>query len=110
MYVDYKEVGKRIAARRKALGLKQRHVNEMAELSDKYLSNIETARSIPSIDVLMRICSVLKTTPDELLIGAVTNRAEADLDPAICQKIAALDQKKKHFLYSFIDWLAENEM
>ena len=60
MYVDYKELGKRIAARRKALGLKQYQVNEMAELSDKYLSNIETARSIPSIDVLMKICDALE--------------------------------------------------
>ena len=42
MYVDYKEVGKRIAARRKSLGLKQNAVNEAAGLSDKYLSNIKT--------------------------------------------------------------------
>lgn len=110
MYVDYKEVGKRIAARRKALGLKQCQVNEMAELSDKYLSNIETARSIPSIDVLMRICSALKTTPDELLTGAVTSRTDSELDQLICRKISALDPKKKSFLYGFIDWLAENEM
>ena len=79
MYVDYKELGKRIAKRRKELGLKQRQVNEMAELSDKYLSNIETARSIPSIDVLMRICGVLKVTPDYLLLGSVNDYSNDDI-------------------------------
>ncbi|MBE6688470.1 MAG: helix-turn-helix transcriptional regulator [Ruminococcaceae bacterium] len=97
MYVNYKEVGKRIAARRKELGLKQWQVNEMAELSDKYLLNIETARSIPSIDVLMRICEVLKTTPDRILIGAVNELEKTEITPAISQKIASLDKRKQVF-------------
>ena len=40
MQTDYTVIGKRLAARRKELGLKQSQVNEMAGLSDKYLSNI----------------------------------------------------------------------
>ena len=54
MYVDYKDLGKRIAKRRRELGLKQYQVSERAGLSDKYISCIETAKSIPSIDVLVR--------------------------------------------------------
>ena len=56
MYVNYKELGRRIAARRRELGLKQSEVNEAAGLSDKYLSNIERATSVLSVDVLMRLC------------------------------------------------------
>ncbi len=108
MYVDYKEVGKRIAERRKELGLKQRQVNEMAELSDKYLSNIETARSIPSIDVLMRICKVLKTTPDYLLIGAVNSLNENDMDNLITEKCKNLSAEQKQFVCSFIEWYKSN--
>lgn len=110
MFVDYKEVGKRIAARRKELGLKQIEVNEMAELSDKYLSNIETARSIPSIDVLMRICTVLKTTPDSLLLGAVNDHERIDVAPLLEEKIAALDSKKQLLACSLIDWLSEQNI
>ena len=72
-YVNYKEVGKRIAERRRELGLKQWQVNEMAGLSDKYLSNIERATSVLSIDVLMKLCVALKTTPDSLLLGTILN-------------------------------------
>jgi len=48
MQMDYTELGKRIALRRKALGIKQARVCELCNLSDKYLSAIECARSIPS--------------------------------------------------------------
>ena len=44
MDLDYKEIGKRIALRRKELGLKQSEVEERADLSQKYLSNIENLR------------------------------------------------------------------
>lgn len=109
MYVNYKEVGRRIAARRKELGLKQIEVNEAAELSDKYLSNIETARSIPSIDVLMRICAVLKTTPDALLLGAVNRCEVADIPMLVCDKLSRLEPQKQLFVSDLIDWLAERD-
>lgn len=48
MTIDYTEIGKRIARRRKALGLKQSEVEEKAGLGQKYLSNIERSISIPS--------------------------------------------------------------
>ena len=37
MTIDYTEIGKRIARRRKALGLKQSEVEEKAGLGQKYL-------------------------------------------------------------------------
>ena len=40
MTLDYTEIGKRIARRRKELGLKQSEVEEKADLGYKYLSNI----------------------------------------------------------------------
>lgn len=46
MELDYSEIGKRIARRRKELGLKQTEVCERAGINDKYLSCIERATSI----------------------------------------------------------------
>jgi transcriptional regulator with XRE-family HTH domain len=45
MELDYFEIGKRIARRRKDLGLKQTEVCERAGINDKYLSCIERATS-----------------------------------------------------------------
>ena len=73
MTLDYKEIGKRIARRRKELGLKQSEVEEKADLGYKYLSNIERSISIPSVEVIMRLASALDTTPDEFLIGTYSH-------------------------------------
>ena len=52
MVLDYKQIGKNLARRRKELKLKQTEVCERAEINDKYLSCIETACSIPSLEAL----------------------------------------------------------
>ena len=109
MQVDYVLLGRRIAERRRSLGLKQVEVNERADLSDKYLSNIETARSIPSIDVLMRICSVLSVTPDYLLTGTLI-KEDTELSDRITEKSKSLSETKLKLLDSFVDWLMETEI
>lgn len=109
MQIDYVLLGKRIAKRRRELGLTQVKVNEMAELSDKYLSNIETARSIPSIDVLMRICSALSVTSDYLLSGTLMTE-NAELSDRIAEKSKSLSKNKLKLLDSFMDWLIENDV
>lgn len=72
MELDYKDIGSRIAARRKKLGLKQSEVEERAKIGYKYLSNIERGISIPSLEVILRLSLALDTTPDEFLVGAVS--------------------------------------
>ena len=62
MELDYSEIGKRIARRRKELGLKQIEVCERAGINDKYLSCIERATSLPSLEVVMRLALALDTT------------------------------------------------
>lgn len=71
MKLDYNEIGKRIAKRRKNLKLKQAEVEERANIGYKYLSNIERGKSIPSTEVIMRLAMALNTTPDEFLVGTV---------------------------------------
>ena len=62
MDLDYHEIGKRIARRRKQLGLKQSAVEEKADIGYKYLSSIERGISIPSTEVIMRLSLALDTT------------------------------------------------
>ena len=110
MYVDYKAVGRRIAARRRELGLKQFTVNEMAGLSDKYLSNIERATSIPSIDVLMKLCDVLQTTPDYLLLGTAANPNSKINFLHVQNLLSRLNEKQLRLTVSFIEWIATQDI
>lgn len=105
MYVDYKEVGKRIANRRKELGLKQWQVTEMADISDKYLSNLERATSVMSVDVLMKLCNVLKTTPDYLLLGTTEAHSPEDYEQQLKMHLSSLSPKQIKLVLNFAEWI-----
>lgn len=108
MTLDYTEIGKRIARRRKQLGLKQSEVEEKADLSYKYLSNIERSISIPSIEVIMRLALALETTPDEFLVG--TLRDENEEWKNIAEMLRNLDSKKLLLAKNFLIWLSEQDL
>lgn len=110
MKLDYKEIGRRIAHRRKQLGLKQATVEEMADIGEKYLSCIERATSTPSTEVLMRLAIALDTTPDEFLVGTVRQQDEAWRDVAwrdVAELLRPLSPDQLSLAQSFLTWLNE---
>ena len=108
-FVDYKEVGRRIADRRRELGLKQWQVNEMAGLCNNYLSNVERATTVISIDVLMKICMALETTPDALLLGAVADE-ENDYLQSITNRLRQMSSKQARLTLSLMDWILTQKL
>lgn len=103
MELDYKAIGKRIAKRRKMLGLNQSEVEEKADIGYKYLSSIERAISIPSTEVIMRLAAALDTTPDEFLVGSSKNPGEEW--KAVAEKLRPLNEEQLDLVSSFIDWV-----
>lgn len=110
MSMDYKELGRRIAARRRELGLKQAEVNEAAGLSDKYLSNIERATSVLSVDVLMKLCDALDTTPDRLLLGIAHEDGPSDLKKIIVSKAEDMTLRQLQLTISLMDWIVAQRL
>ena len=108
MELDYSEIGKRIARRRKELGLKQTEVCERAGINDKYLSCIERATSIPSLEVVMRLALALDTTPDEFLTGTV--RYESDQWRDVAEMLRTMSPKQLELAQSFLTWLTEQHI
>ncbi len=109
-YVDYKEVGKRIANCRRELGLKQWQTEQRAGLSDKYLSNIERGMTVISIDVLMRLCDVLQTTPDALLLDAVTSDEDNDYLKSMTSRLSQMSSKQARLTLSLMDWILAQKL
>lgn len=108
MKLDYKIIGKRIANRRKQLGLKQNEVEEKAEIGCKYLSSIERGFSIPSTEVIMRLAIALNTTPDEFLVG--TARYEDEEWKNVAEQLRGMNKKQLDLTSKFLDWLKEQEL
>lgn len=108
MTLDYNEIGRRIARRRKQLGLKQSEVEEKADLSYKYLSNIERGISIPSTEVIMRLAIALDTTPNEFLVGTLQNENEEWKNTA--EILRNFNTKQLSLAKSFLKWLSEQNI
>lgn len=104
MLVDFKEMGARIARRRRELGYKQHEVCEMINVNSKYLSNIETGRSAPSLDTIMLLCKHLHMTPDYILLG--TNiPASTDRIQEIFEKLQTLSENDRQIVLGMIELL-----
>lgn len=108
MELDYSEIGRRIARRRKELGLRQVQVCERAGINDKYLSCIERATSIPSLEVIIKIALALDTTPDEFLIGSIRHENEEWRD--VAELLRGMDIKQLCFARNFLIWLSEQKL
>ena len=104
--IDYSILGQRIAARRKQLGLKQYQVCEMIDVNYKYLSNLETGRSAPSLELIMSLCSALDTTPDYLLTGADKSQITVS---DITDKLKKLNNSNRILINGIIDLMLEQQ-
>lgn len=106
--LDYTQIGKRIASRRKELGLRQTQVCERAGINDKYLSCIERATSIPSLEVVMKLALALDTTPNEFLVGSL--RHDSDEWRDIAELLRDMNPRQLHLAKNFLNWLTEQEL
>ena len=108
MELDYSLIGKRIAQRRKELGLKQIEVCERAGINDKYLSCIERASSIPSLEVIMKLALALDTTPDTFLTGSI--RYQGDEWRDVAELMRGMNAKQLDFAKNFLTWLSTQKI
>ncbi len=108
MELDYSEIGKRIARRRKELGLKQAQVCERVGINDKYLSCIERATSIPSLEVVMRLALALDTTPNEFLVGTIHYKNDQWRD--VAELMRNMSPQQLELARSFLLWLSNQKL
>ena len=63
---DFLTIGNKLHATRKRLGLTQAEVAEAAGLSDRTYADIERGTVNMRVETMLRICSALHVTPDEI--------------------------------------------
>lgn len=108
MDLDYSEIGKRIAQRRKELGLRQVEVCEQAGINDKYLSCIERATSIPSLEVIIKLALALETTPDTFLTGSI--RYNSDQWRDVAELLRSMTPGQLALAKNFLTWLQQQSL
>lgn len=96
-----KEIGLRVCARRKELGLTQEQVAERMDVSIQMISNLELGRKAIRPENLIKVCNVLNVSADYLLFGH--NSWEENLE--LAQKIAKLSPEHQNIIGQLVDSL-----
>ena len=94
MTYDRKAVGNEIRRRRLALGLTQERAAEKIDRALRFYSRIELGGVGMSVDTLLEICALLKTTPHALLIGKTSDDAATNYQ-WIAEAIASCPEEKR---------------
>ena len=71
--MDYVTLGKNIRKYRLIQGLKQEDLAEKCGCSNSHIGQIENARGIPSLDMVVKIANSLSVTVDQLLKDSYAN-------------------------------------
>ena len=72
LLLDMQEIGNRLLAIRKRMGMTQAEVAEAAGLSTRTYADIERGSVNMRIETVLRICEALHITPDEILTQSET--------------------------------------
>jgi len=67
MKINPEDIGAELKALRQNLKLTQQQVADKLKVGRLTITYYETGRSLPSIKMLVGLCEILKTTPNELL-------------------------------------------
>lgn len=65
--MDYIVLGKNVRKHRQLKGLRQEDLAEQCGCSNSHIGQIENARTVPSLEMIVRIANVLSATVDQLL-------------------------------------------
>lgn len=101
-FIDYNEIGKRIKEKRIIKGLTQQKVAEQLQLSDEYMSKIETGKTKISLTRLSQLSIILDTSIEELITGTVIKSTDYKMIE-INRKFEELSPKEKDVVINIIE-------
>lgn len=77
---EWATLGRRIKEERERRGLTQRALADAADLSDRYISNLEGGQRFPSPKALQAIAGALRIQPSDLFSGVPPTHKQLDAD------------------------------
>lgn len=104
---DFNDLGNKLHKLRKRLGMTQADVAEAAGLSDRTYADIERGSVNMRVETLLKICSALHTTPDELF---TSQKEEMQVDQVINRLNSCTAREKEtaiNLLNTYLDSLKD---
>ena len=104
--LNMERLGARVRSRREAANLSQKALASAAGCSITHISNIENHYTIPSIELIMKLCSVFQVSPDYLLLG-IDRTENEDEWPEIQEKLLLCTKEQRRFLLKLLTQVVE---
>lgn len=102
-----RSLAERVRALRRAAGLTQEQVAELAGIAPQHLSRLETARRLPLLTTLIDLAVALKCDPLDL-IGGSQSSVQAERADRIAVALVGLSDDSAEFVErSVLDWIAQ---
>lgn len=102
-YAQLKEIGKRIAIRRKQLDYTQEQLAEMMEVSIQMVSNLERGVKAIRIDNLINLSRILQVSTDFILTG----RSASQEDTVLAEKISQLSPENQKMIELLVNYCSD---
>lgn len=102
-YAQLKEIGKRIAIRRKQLDYTQEQLAEMMEVSIQMVSNLERGVKAIRIDNLINLSRILQVSTDFILTG----RSASQEDAVLADKISQLSPENQKMIELLVNYCSD---
>ena len=107
--INYKQLGRKIKERRNELGITQEQLASDLGVNPSHISNIENARSYPSLTALFTISNSLKCGIDYLIGEQYTFETAAEpaqnIDKRISKALQLCSKEKKEKLLKIMEIL-----
>ncbi len=99
--MNNKIVGINVKKYRRAAGLTQEQLAEILDISTVHMSHIECGHVSMSIEILIRLCEILRVTPNHILNGAYTDSMDVPSDSIL----AGIPEKRRLLAHKLIEVL-----
>ena len=107
MSVDFKLIGQRIQAARKAKRITQEMIAEKLFVSVGYISQIERGITKVNLETLSEICAILACDPGTILSGT-GGGTQTYLEAEFVEKFKKLNEKQRKAVIVLMDALSDN--
>ena len=98
--IDYVRIGQRIQSARTAMGLTQEALAEKVQVSRNYISQVETGKERPNLELLGKISATLDVSLAFLLADVVEERRYLQSD--IADLLASCSPEKTRMIHDVI--------
>ena len=102
-------IGKKIKTARRSKKISQCRLAQSLNISEGYLSHLETGKNTPSIELLLNLCASLELTPNDLLLEP-RSLTDGSSFSSLHHRFSNLTPDERVFVYRIIILLENKHM